>query len=136
MNYFSLTDLIKLHVQIFYKHGFTALTFFFAMLLGFILVTIAAFLYFCVYKRRKRSPISPSQKDVSIKTKHVKYWGELLSRYTRLMLIFDVSTAYKLFLSRQAWDFSVKILISVFFASDEKCCRWNFSHLWLYFKFW
>ena len=49
--------------QVLYEHGFTALTFFIALLLGFLLVVLGVFLYLVICSRRKRS-VSPSKYDV------------------------------------------------------------------------
>ena len=49
--------------QVLYEHGFTALTFFIALLLGFLLVVLGVFLYLVICSRRKRS-VSPAKYDV------------------------------------------------------------------------
>ncbi|XP_076436466.1 limbin-like [Babylonia areolata] len=49
--------------SVFYRHGFTALTFFLALLLGFLLVALFVFLFFFIFRRRNKSSVSPDRSD-------------------------------------------------------------------------
>ncbi|KAK7484926.1 hypothetical protein BaRGS_00023846 [Batillaria attramentaria] len=49
--------------SILYEHGFTALTFFFALLLGFLLVVLGVFLFLFIRRRRKGASVSPTKLD-------------------------------------------------------------------------
>ncbi|KAL8610097.1 hypothetical protein ACOMHN_024563 [Nucella lapillus] len=52
-----------LESNVFYRHGFTALTFFFAMLLGFLLVALGVLIFLLVCRRHNKSSVSPSNYD-------------------------------------------------------------------------
>lgn len=50
--------------QIFYQHGFTALSFFVAMLVGFILVALGVLIFVFCYRRCKGASVMPSSAEV------------------------------------------------------------------------
>jgi len=62
MVYRLLGSFLLFVFQILYQHGFTALTFFMALILGVLLVCLGFFIYYAI---RRRKAVSPSKMNVS-----------------------------------------------------------------------
>ncbi|XP_076460984.1 limbin-like [Babylonia areolata] len=54
---------LLVETSVFYQHGFTALTFFMALLVGFVLVALAVVLYLVCGRRYKGSRVSPTHSE-------------------------------------------------------------------------